>query len=183
VAIPTSPRALDDHGPIEAVIKETARGRAFLTEYARRVRQSDTLTLLALVGRLERVCQELAGHLANPNGPALPEGPGSQEQSMASTDALSNGDRNREALDRIAHLVEVLRNPDRKVVDPGHHPPAGPVSDALLDDLIVTETEGAIPTDPLSENESGPRVWPNASGRRPLPEETLLGDIAKALEE
>jgi hypothetical protein len=164
-----------DHGPIEAVIKETARGRAFLTEYARRVRQSDTLTLLALVGRLERVCQELA---ANPDGPALPEDPGSSKQSMTSTDAPSN-DPNREALDRIAHLVDVLRNLDRKVAESGHHPPAG----SLLDDLIVTETQEAIPTDPLSEIESGQRGWPNASGGRQLPEETVLGDIAKALEE
>jgi hypothetical protein len=167
---------LDDNAPIEAVIKETARGRAFLTEYARRVRQSDTLTLLALVGRLERVCQELAGHLTNPNGSALPEGPGSQEQS---TTSLSNSDSNREALDRIAHLVDVLRNPDRKVADSGRHAPAG----SFLDDLIVTETEEAIPTDPLSENESGPRGWPNASGGRQLPEEAVLDDIAKALEE
>jgi hypothetical protein len=162
-----------DHGPIEAVIKETARGRAFLTEYARRVRQSDTLTLLALVGRLERVCQELA---ANPDGPALPEDPGSSKQSMTSTDAPSN-DPNREALDRIAHLVDVLRNLDRKVAESGHHPPAG----SLLDDLIVTQE--AVPADPLSENESDQRGWPNASGGRQLPEETVLGDIAKALEE
>lgn len=64
--------------------------------------------MLALVGRLERVCQELAGHLTNANGLALPEGPGSQEQSMTSMDALSNSDSNRKALDRIAHLVDVL---------------------------------------------------------------------------
>jgi hypothetical protein len=157
------------------VIKETARGRAFLTEYARRVRQSDTLTLLALVGRLERVCQELA---ANPDGPALPEDPGSSKQSMTSADAPSN-DPNREALDRIAHLVDVLRNLDRKVAESGHHPPVG----SLLDNLIVTETEEAIPTDPLSEIESGQRGWPKASGGRQLPEEAVLGDIAKALEE
>ncbi len=166
---------MPDHGPIEAVIKETARGRAFLTEYAKRVRQSDTLTLLALVGRLERVCQELA---ANPDGLALPEDPGSQEQSVTSTEALSS-DRNREALDRIAHLVDALRNLDRKVADSSHPPPA----DSLLDDLIVTETEDAIPADPLPKNESGQRSRPNARGGKQLPEEMILGDIAKALEE
>ena len=65
---------------------------------------------------------------------------------------------------------------ERKVCN---HAPAG----SFLDDLIVTETEEAIPTDPLSENESGQRGWPNAPGGSLLPEEAILGDIAKALEE
>jgi hypothetical protein len=39
---------------IEAAVKETARGRAFLADYAGKVRQSDTLTMLALIRRLER---------------------------------------------------------------------------------------------------------------------------------
>lgn len=76
---------------------------------------------------------------------------------MTSMDALSNSDSNRKALDRIAHLVDVLCNPDRKVADSGHHAPAG----FFLDDLIVTETEEATPADPLSENESGQRGWSN----------------------
>jgi hypothetical protein len=59
-----------DHnlGAIEAAVKETARGRAFLAEYARRVRQSDTLTVLAMIGRLERWCQEQAVRLAEIEG-------------------------------------------------------------------------------------------------------------------
>jgi hypothetical protein len=53
--MPTSPVVHDlNLGAIETAVKETARGRAFLTEYARKVRQSDTLTMLALIGRLER---------------------------------------------------------------------------------------------------------------------------------
>jgi hypothetical protein len=46
----------DDYGAIEAAISETPRGRAFLIEYARRVRQSDIMTMLASLARLERVC-------------------------------------------------------------------------------------------------------------------------------
>ena len=38
-------------GAIEAVVKETARGRAFLAYYASKIRQSDTLTMLAMIGR------------------------------------------------------------------------------------------------------------------------------------
>jgi hypothetical protein len=46
----------DDYGAIEAAVSETPRGRAFLIEYARRVRQSDIMTMLASLARLERVC-------------------------------------------------------------------------------------------------------------------------------
>ncbi|UZE48025.1 hypothetical protein ONR75_24710 [Rhodopseudomonas sp. P2A-2r] len=48
---------------IEAAVKETARGRAFLANYARRVQQSDALTALAMLGRLERLSDELASRL------------------------------------------------------------------------------------------------------------------------
>jgi hypothetical protein len=62
--MPNSSGAHDPNfGAIEAAIKETARGRAFLADYARRVRQSDTLTMLAMIGRLERWCQDQAVRL------------------------------------------------------------------------------------------------------------------------
>jgi hypothetical protein len=59
-----------DHnfGAIEAAVKETARGRAFLADYARKVRQSDTLTMLVMIGRLERWCQDQAVRLAELEG-------------------------------------------------------------------------------------------------------------------
>lgn len=53
-----------DLGAIEAAVRETARGRAFLANYARRVQQSDTLTMLATLGRLERLSVELASRMA-----------------------------------------------------------------------------------------------------------------------
>lgn len=52
-----------DFGAIEAAVKETARGRAFLAYFARRVQQSDALTALAMLGRLERLSDELASRL------------------------------------------------------------------------------------------------------------------------
>jgi hypothetical protein len=52
--MPNSTDALDrNFNAIEVAVKETARGRAFLADYARKVRQSDTLTMLALIRRLE----------------------------------------------------------------------------------------------------------------------------------
>jgi hypothetical protein len=60
-----SPSVHDHHfGAIEAAIRETARGRAFLADYAGKVRQSDTLTMLATIARLERWCADQAVRLA-----------------------------------------------------------------------------------------------------------------------
>ena len=63
--MPNSTGEHDHHfGAIEAAIRETARGRAFLADYARKVRQSDTLTMLATIARLERWCADQATRLA-----------------------------------------------------------------------------------------------------------------------
>jgi hypothetical protein len=73
--MPNSSGADDrNFGSIEAAVKETARGRAFLADYARKVRQSDTLTMLALIGRLERWCQDQAVRLAELEGRDLESG-------------------------------------------------------------------------------------------------------------
>src|SRR5882724_13285671 len=68
--MPKSSGAPPDHdmGAIEAVVKETARGRAFLAYYARKMRQSDTLTMLAMIGRLERWCHDQAARLTELEG-------------------------------------------------------------------------------------------------------------------
>src|SRR5882724_8480777 len=68
--MPKSSGAPPDHdmGAIEAVVKETARGRAFLAYYARKIRQSDTLTMLAMIGRLERWCHDHAARLTEFEG-------------------------------------------------------------------------------------------------------------------
>jgi hypothetical protein len=39
----------DNFGAIEAAVKETARGRAFLADYARKVSPSDTLTMIVMI--------------------------------------------------------------------------------------------------------------------------------------
>jgi chemotaxis regulatin CheY-phosphate phosphatase CheZ len=52
---PPAPLPEADYEMIEAAVMETARGRWFLAEYARRNRQADTASVLAAVERLERV--------------------------------------------------------------------------------------------------------------------------------
>ena len=45
---------LDTYEAIEAAVKETACGRAFLAEHALRARQSDAVKVLAAIERLEK---------------------------------------------------------------------------------------------------------------------------------
>ncbi|HSP24738.1 MAG TPA: hypothetical protein VLQ65_06160 [Saliniramus sp.] len=55
-ALSTVPEA--DYEAIEGAVMETARGRWFLAEYARRNRTADTETLLTAIGRIESIVKE-----------------------------------------------------------------------------------------------------------------------------
>lgn len=50
-----TPLSEDDYEAIAAAVMETARGRWFMTEFAKRNRQADTAQLLSAIGRIERV--------------------------------------------------------------------------------------------------------------------------------
>lgn len=50
-----TPLSQADYEAIEAAVLETARGRWFMVEYAKRNRQADTLQLLGAIQRIERV--------------------------------------------------------------------------------------------------------------------------------
>lgn len=50
-----TPLSETDYEAIEAAVMETARGRWFMAEFARRNRQADTLQLLGAINRIERV--------------------------------------------------------------------------------------------------------------------------------
>ena len=53
-AMPPAPIREEDYQAIEAAVMETARGRWFLSEYARRNRNADTNTLLNAIDKLEK---------------------------------------------------------------------------------------------------------------------------------
>ncbi len=55
-ALSTVPEA--EYDAIESAVMETARGRWFLAEYARRNRNADTQTLLEAIGRIENLVQK-----------------------------------------------------------------------------------------------------------------------------
>jgi hypothetical protein len=225
--MPNSSGAHDHNfGAIEAAVKETARGRAFLADYARKVRQSDTLTLLAMIGRLERWSREQAVRLAEleRRDPAFegraPEGhaslalghrgepieqtigPGEAslhanhldvlavtvcDQDAAAVDRTSGETavvrQSREAMDRIQHLANGLRDIDRRTADltnRGHRPGQG---------VAVGPSALVAPVDSRMEALISYTVAPDAKGwpsrdsadkTHPL-EEDVLDGIAKAL--
>jgi hypothetical protein len=186
--MPTPPDMRDrNFGPIEAAIKETARGRAFLAEYARRVRDSDTLTLLAMVQRLERVCQDLSVRRVEFDEHAAESGSRAVENSsrLAGRSDL-NGmgqfevagfadiDPNRETLDRVAHLVDALRYSERRATDLTTHE-AGIVPEATSSKDDEANVGSAGP-----DGNDGP--LPGSSDRRKVrSQQDVLIDIAKAL--
>jgi hypothetical protein len=135
-----------DFGAIEAAIRETARGRAFLADYARKVRQSDTLTMLATIARLERWCTDQAVRLAElerrdqATGRRPPEGQAGFVPALRGEPALMIGradedpvgageiiddmgdefaclDQSQEVRGRIEHLASAFYDFDRRVAN------------------------------------------------------------------
>ena len=96
--VPVAPAGADDYETLMAALSASARGRAFLAEFARRNRQADTEAILAALRKLEQrlTVQELAptprpsaeparAHLAlvhpaqEPERPAPPPAPTKEE--------------------------------------------------------------------------------------------------------
>ncbi len=166
-----------DFSAIEAAVKETARGRAFLANYARRVQQSDTLTMLALLGRLERMSSELASRIAEleagrphfnrhtlrdaghaPQGSAL----------MPVHDGTAN------AMQRIDELAFVLSDLHRHAVRLASPYPSGE-DRARSESFAETEADSVTLADPVL-------VSPESADGPDNVDDEVLGKIAQALE-
>ncbi len=89
----------EDYERIEAAVMETARGRWFLMEFARRQRAAETTRLLDAIARLENRVASLAQESAPPREPEQPRdapAPAGEPQSPA--------DPRLAALSRLDHL-------------------------------------------------------------------------------
>jgi hypothetical protein len=174
-----------DFGSIEVAIKETARGRAFLAEYARRVRDSDTLTLIARVRRLERVCQDLsvcrfdehavesASRMVE-NSSVLAGSSDFDEMEHVATIGLADVDQNRETLDRIAHLEDALRYSGRSAANLTNHE-VGFVPETTLSGSGEADVRSAEPDQNIGSFPGAPNC------RKVRSRKDVLDDIAKAL--
>lgn len=155
-----------DFGAIEAAVKETARGRAFLASYARRVQNSDTLTLLATLGRLERFSAELASRIAeleagSPVSAGRSTYGGTQLLPHHSVQA-SDGEGAVDAMHRIDELASVLGDLHRHAAQlAGQYDDGAPLAVASPD----------IPLLP-----------PSSPSEQAQADEEVLGQIAQALE-
>ena len=194
-----------DFGAIEAAVKETARGRAFLADYAKKVRQSDTLTLLAMIGRLERWCEqqtarieEIADGLAEGRSPEQvldhrrnlpqmtyevtpPRGPepSALARPAGARDARSPDSQYQNTADRIEYLATAFSELDRKVAgltDACRSPRA------FGDGQQVTALEGLSMAPASQQPDTSRQIL--AEDRRQTgacSEGDVLDDIAKAL--
>ncbi len=185
----SNPADPSDHnlGPIEVAIRETARGRAFLAEYARRVRDSDTLTLIAMVRRLERVCRNLSAcreefdeHAVESatrvveNSSGLSGRSDLDEMERVAATGFAGVDQNRETLDRIAQLVNVLRYSGLSGAKSTDYRP-GIVPETILsgsDEIDVRSAERDENPEPFR----GAQICTKARSQQ-----EVLGDITKAL--
>lgn len=111
----------DDYRALCAALSASARGRAFLAEYARRHRAADTAMLLAALERLERLVQS---HAAPPAPP--PSDDGARQQLLDLLDGIRDMQAEIDAggltlqIAKLTSLIEVVRQTiEGIVVAPG----------------------------------------------------------------
>lgn len=167
-----------DFGAIEAAVKETTRGRAFLAQYARRVQQSDTLTMLAMLGRLERLSQELASRIADLESAAPPRaryvspssdaGYPSHEAALVAADHAAAHE-----MQRIEGLAGVLDDLHRRTVQLASER-AGIDRPANAGTFLEIDARAFMPPDVAV-----PPLLP--AGSKVIADDEVLGSIADAL--
>lgn len=183
-------------GAIESAVRETARGRAFLEEYARRVRQSDVLTLLAMVARLERWSEEQTALLAKieiqettelsrTSAPIPGEaegGPGSRRYANVPGNAASAYDRlTEDTTRRVDDLVTRITDLDKR--RESLHLRTDPVEDfSSMIDVEVVDHQIASPRQQMPAITWKQSSSPVAVQAMSSSDDNILHDIAKALE-
>lgn len=105
-----------DYERIEAAVMETARGRWFLTEFARRVREGESAHLLHALGRLERLV-ESAMAPSSTRAPAL--APAASAPALAAPERTNPAERGASTLlARIEPLAHAPAAPAAAPADP-----------------------------------------------------------------
>ena len=177
----TTSRASDgqhqDFGAIEAAVKETARGRAFLANYARRVQQSDTLTMLAMLGRLERLSDDLASRIVELEAGRPPR---LDQQVPRSASLVPHGfapipshDGTIDTMQRIDELASVLGDLHRHAVRLASQC-VGPDDGASSDSFVEIDAHASTSADPALLPSRPPGDDDHA-------DDEVLGKIAQAL--
>jgi hypothetical protein len=181
----------DDYNAIEAAVMETARGRWFLAEYARRNRHADTEAVLGAIRRLERLVHsagsfhaqdevargmaEIAQAIvaAQATSPSTLEAaePVERQAGMVDEHFISeegvHGETEDNTLDAFtigsAELVE-------KHLPPGEPGPASALSQVRPQEEPVAAVELAVETIPASDDVSEMSEWEKLETIEPAPE-------------
>jgi hypothetical protein len=97
-ATPADPASEHDYEVLVSALSQSARGRAFLDEHARRARHADTRVLLAAIARLEALVRAQAQAVPHTAATAKPADPPSvlgvtAPDPLAALKALSEDER------------------------------------------------------------------------------------------
>jgi hypothetical protein len=159
---PLPPRA--NFEEIEAAVMETARGRWFLAEYARRHRAADTAAILEAIARLEA---KLAAGGMRAAAPAEPPPPPAPRQPAPPAP---------EVADLKAMAEELLRG--SRIFD-WAEPARSGVQEELpeaTDDSWAPEPESAAPTGPPAASAAPGKEESDSLPERPVEDEPTLED-------
>jgi len=174
----------DDYDAIEAAVMDTARGRWFLAEFARRNRTADTTLLLTAIERLEGMLDR------GEDAPALAPAPHQPVQTRVLTSSAAS---ELFAVDaphfEQAALPAPMGIPAAGLPDDGHttwvidEPPSTEAARAKIedeDDDILLPVGGLAPLPPLlSASSTGPRIERSPA---PLQSAMLAAALAQAEE-
>jgi len=169
--------AAADYAAIEEAVMETARGRWFLLEYARRQRAAETQRLADAVDRLEHAIETMQPQLAIAAAAPEPIAQPTNETAAAVAERLSDivwtmrergvGDQFCAELEKQIRIIRTLR----VEIEAGRDEPATP-SEAVVERPVASES----PT-PFAD-----RSQRLAGTEDPRPEERLQGASRRAAE-
>jgi hypothetical protein len=168
----------EDYGAIEAAVMETARGRWFLAEYARRNRNADTDAVLEAIRRLERLVQSAGSFEAHDEvtrgmadiaqaiaaaqiAPGVPREIAAPVEAQAEPVAAEAGtseelspQANQEALHAISEEPIIYMEPETSpvpaVAEHGVEEPAPAMEDIAIEPIAVSvEVPAEQPAEPM----------------------------------
>lgn len=114
-----------DYEEIEQAVMETARGRWFLTEFARRHKAADTAVLLDAIRRLEDQIHSMPAETVAETEQTV-EKAGGDAQLSDESETPSDNDEIADKLDRTTQLVRRLRNSHKLIGEAADKPPQIP---------------------------------------------------------
>ena len=189
LAAPADGPSEDDYKAFYSVLASSARGRAFLTEHARRARHAETETLLAALARIETtLAEQRARPEPPPPVPALPPAATALAAVAAQAIAAAESDLPVMKVIKAGQMPPPARfaGDDFAAADEPAAAPAPPEDPALPAEVVVAEmhvTETIVAETPFAEAEASAAddITDEAPDEETAPPGMLAGDALAAL--